>query len=772
MVQRGDTLWGIAERELGDPLRWSEIFQMNEGRPEPGGATLSDPHWIDPGWTLLLPATTTTTPVSPATPSASPPPASMPPTSAPPITTPAATAPPTSAPATPNPMTTATVPRSHDAARSDRSGGEPVRLPSGSVVAGSFAAGVAATVAIGRLRRRHAYRYRPPEPGLDLSEAPLRPTLRLLTCSVRDPDDVAEDSAGATASARLTGANPAAATTGVGAGGEELLACDVEDRLRPGLLEVGVRDGQSVTIEVTDLSGAALSGPAANDVARALLAGLLVREGPGAAEVLCSGELAERLVPGLGPEPAIRRAGSALEVARVVEAERIARARRVDAAGANDARSYRAQHPENPLPALLVFVDAPSGESDRRWAGLCEGADRLGIAVVFLGDTAAATARVATDATHIVVDAKPERLARMIIGAELFALGAEEAAELLGSVFAASAEVAGSVTADRICAERVGADPAGGRDGALARLADGLADPDGLAELLPLGRPDGAPTPTDRAPMPGPEPVEGPDARLRPIRVEILGPARITISGSVVSAGLRSRARMLLAWYLCRPGGATAGQAVDALWPDTPPEGVLKQFWRALGDLRAALRGAGAETPEVLEKIGEHYRAKPTEISCDLWDFQAALAEAARASHDETARRALCHALDAYRGDLLEGADDDPWVEPVRAELHRRALDAQLRLAELDEHAGDLAGALAVLERAIELDRYAEEPYRRLMALHARCGRPDAIATTWKLLRRRLAELDLDVEAATVTLYRSLAAAEPSEARRPARPRS
>ncbi|HUA96279.1 MAG TPA: LysM domain-containing protein, partial [Acidimicrobiales bacterium] len=44
-VQRGDTLWGIAQKQLGDPLRWSEIYQLNLGRPQPGGVTLDDPHW-------------------------------------------------------------------------------------------------------------------------------------------------------------------------------------------------------------------------------------------------------------------------------------------------------------------------------------------------------------------------------------------------------------------------------------------------------------------------------------------------------------------------------------------------------------------------------------------------------------------------------------------------------------------------------------------------------------------------------------------------------
>ena len=176
-------------------------------------------------------------------------------------------------------------------------------------------------------------------------------------------------------------------------------------------------------------------------------------------------------------------------------------------------------------------------------------------------------------------------------------------------------------------------------------------------------------------------------------------------------------------------------------------------------------------TPEVLEKTGEHYRAKPDEIGCDLWDFQVALSEAARAGDDATARRALRRAVEAYRGDLLEGTDD-LWAGPVRADLHRRAIDAHLRLAELDEHAGNLPAAVEVLERVIELDRYAEEPYRRLMALHARCGRPDALSATWKLLRQRLAELDLDVEAASVNLYRSLAPTERRDGPRPASSRS
>lgn len=50
-----DTLWSIAAEHLGDPLRWPEIAELNRGRPQPDGGKLLDPHWIRPGWRLVLP---------------------------------------------------------------------------------------------------------------------------------------------------------------------------------------------------------------------------------------------------------------------------------------------------------------------------------------------------------------------------------------------------------------------------------------------------------------------------------------------------------------------------------------------------------------------------------------------------------------------------------------------------------------------------------------------------------------------------------------------
>lgn len=56
-MRPAESLWGIAERELGDGERWREIAALNEGRTMADGHTFQPSSFLQPGWQLLMPDT-------------------------------------------------------------------------------------------------------------------------------------------------------------------------------------------------------------------------------------------------------------------------------------------------------------------------------------------------------------------------------------------------------------------------------------------------------------------------------------------------------------------------------------------------------------------------------------------------------------------------------------------------------------------------------------------------------------------------------------------
>jgi nucleoid-associated protein YgaU len=54
-----ESLWGIAERELGDGEQWREIAALNEGRTMSDGQVFKSNSFLQPGWQLEMPDTAT-----------------------------------------------------------------------------------------------------------------------------------------------------------------------------------------------------------------------------------------------------------------------------------------------------------------------------------------------------------------------------------------------------------------------------------------------------------------------------------------------------------------------------------------------------------------------------------------------------------------------------------------------------------------------------------------------------------------------------------------
>lgn len=239
------------------------------------------------------------------------------------------------------------------------------------------------------------------------------------------------------------------------------------------------------------------------------------------------------------------------------------------------------------------------------------------------------------------------------------------------------------------------------------------------------------------------EPFEVTMAESPSVSVQLLGAYRIEVGGTEIRAGLRAKARELLAFYLLHPAGTTLDAAVEALWPEADPGRGSEWFWTALGNLRSRLRDAtGDKKLKVIERDGDRYRVEPL-FDVDLWRLEQALSDGAAGPDDFARSAAYDRVAQTYAGDLLAGADW-AWVETPREDLRQRVLDVQVWLGDIRWASGDARGSWQALQRAVEVDPYAEQIYRRIMRLQSKLGRPDDAAATYRRLQARLLEIDLE----------------------------
>jgi DNA-binding SARP family transcriptional activator len=708
VVRGGDTLWDISYRNLRNPLRWPEIWRKNAGRTEPRQRRFTDPNLIVPGWKLDMPSSAST-PVAPrATPPAStgrPSPPSS--TTLPAPAGPAAGVLPTALGPSPDPFQrspapSATVARPGQGASPAVSARQRpvITLPTGGIVGLSLATAVAAAIAAARLheRRRSRIGHRGPSTMDRLVTPNLVRLTRAATKAVEDMSPHPDEAPRATSSTAVLTALRAR-------------ACG------PGELSIGLSadDGDQVVVEMAALNGLALVGSGADSAARALLVAAVADHRPWRAEVLITPAIAA-LVDGL---PALLNA-QLVDTVRaaldVLEGELVRRGRALALRGADDHRTtLSAADPMDTLLAVLDGAALGTAEAARLDIAVRLGR-RLGVAVLVVGAASGFTTLEIAE-KGLLTSPVPAPLGT---ADRLFVLSAAEASEMLAVIGAGQGE-----PVERVANEDAGA----------------ALFPAATAEEMPvlLAEPTAA----------------APDLA---IQLRVFGPPRVEVLGAEVMTGLRARGRELLALLVVRRDGLRQEELIDTLWPDDDAdfERSREQLTTAVTSTRRRLRVLSADrrADYILFSGDDRYRLDPTAVDADLWRFEAALQDAARASSDAERLDGLERAVGAGSAEPFAGALY-PWAEAIREHLRRRAVDAACELAELHQAAGHTGPALAALETARSIDPCREEVYQRLIALQIQLGRVDAAHRAFGELTRELEDLGAAPSGKTVALLRA-----------------
>ena len=166
-------------------------------------------------------------------------------------------------------------------------------------------------------------------------------------------------------------------------------------------------------------------------------------------------------------------------------------------------------------------------------------------------------------------------------------------------------------------------------------------------------------------------------------------------------AALRQRVALLALLAVEHPRPLSRDKLVAYLWPESGTDDARHLLRESLYILRSALGD------DSVLSTGDDLRLNPDRLTCDLWEFEAALAR-----EDPEA------AVSVYHGPFLSGfhlsdaEEFEPWAEGERSRLARRYGQALEQLAEREMRGGDRLRAVEWWSRLA-----GEDPYNSRIAL-------------------------------------------------------
>jgi DNA-binding SARP family transcriptional activator len=221
-------------------------------------------------------------------------------------------------------------------------------------------------------------------------------------------------------------------------------------------------------------------------------------------------------------------------------------------------------------------------------------------------------------------------------------------------------------------------------------------------------------------------------------RIELLGGLQARRGERVLSGLQRQQPAILLAYLAYHsPSSRSRDALAELLWPESDLDTGRHNLRSVLHAVRRLLEPEGAPPGSVLVADHTTVRLNPAEVTTDVAEFRAALADAARAESPEARAGSLAAVVALYRGELLPDFYD-PWVLAERPSLAEAFLQALSQLATDREQVGDLEGALEVARQAVRADPLREEAHYDVMRLCAALGQPSACLRQYQELERVL----------------------------------
>jgi two-component SAPR family response regulator len=649
---------------------------------------------------------------------------------------------------------------------------EPViELPSGLLVAASFASGLLTAHLVGRLHRRRSRRLR----GVESVEPAPIPDLihdlrRAGASEMAGPIDVAVDAVIDAWLERL-GSWPHIVAAVESAARVWVILADAVSELPPssgGTLSPGIRfarsgsfmlaevsgpfpprlrrartslergvlvplgraaDGSVVHVSLSGLGHVAVAGASGSDLLAQFVLAAATQGGPEEMHLVVLGE-SERIADVCRLPQAVSCASweEAATAIREIELKLMRRARLFAHEGVDDVSGHLAQHSDEQLPAIIVVCDEPPATQIGMLDALGQQATKLGAAVLTSGTVSTSAKMTVRVGPEIQLESGlpvPGSL-------QLFSFDASARKEAIEVVL----EAYPSETAEALAEPSEGVD----FDEPPRLVVREMALPRVIAE----GE-DSVPTLTEPT---GPAPTM--------MAIRCLGAFEISRGDTPLRTGWKAKGRELIAYLVAHPSGAPKERIIDELWPEVDPKTAGARFDRYATLVRSMARGT-EDSRMYIERIGESsYRLEEGAWWIDAWEFERLIADAEHGVDAATTVSQFRQALSLYGGEFC---DDSyyPWLEDVRERFRNLFVEASARFAYLLSSVERHDEALTVLEKAIRVDPLCEDLVRKAMAIEAILGRRAAALARYRGLETALDEqLGVEPDAETRAVLNDL----------------